>query len=408
MLPVLYAKTKNGNIKWYTVEIRHFAKHSEIHRIKASKIGGKSQTDITEITSGVNIGKKNETTIRQQADLVAHSIMNSLRDEGYKTAEELGLVINKDTGTYTIKSTSEYNTDASGHLKPMLAKDYDDVKNVEFPLDAQPKFNGVRCTVTRTASGLTMRSRNGKYYYIERVFKELMKILKPGQSVDGELCSTKLTFQGITKAVKTMNFKHPDQDKIHFVIFDVPVQGVPWFNRSKLYQSLKFPPFSKSSASPVVLSPVTRCANMEALKRLHKTHTLPHFDGTILRVLGGRYEFGFRSAFLIKFKDMRDAEFWIIHVNQATGRDKGSAVFLCTKDQKAYNAFKKNPALLEDKKWLDEHTFGCRPEGSLAERKRFYRNRKKCVNKKLTVRFQNFSDDMKPIFPVGVAIRDYE
>jgi DNA ligase-1 len=49
-----------------------------------------------------------------------------------------------------------------------------------------------------------------------------------------------------------------------------------------------------------------------------------------------------------------------------------------------------------------------KPEGTIKERERYYREREEYMGKQLTVRFQNLTALGVPRFPVGVTIRDYE
>jgi DNA ligase-1 len=100
------------------------------------------------------------------------------------------------------------------------------------------------------------------------------------------------------------------------------------------------------------------------------------------------YEFGFRSNDLIKYKEFIDSEFLIIDVVEATGRDAGTAVFMCVTE--------------------DGKTFNVKPQGSKQLRAEYISNREKFINKKLTVQYQGLSDDGIPRFPSGIAIRDYE
>ena len=91
---------------------------------------------------------------------------------------------------------------------------------------------------------------------------------------------------------------------------------------------------------------------------------------------------------MIKYKEFVDDEFDIIDVVEATGRDAGTAVFVCvTKDGKKFNV---------------------KPKGDKKLRSEYFSNREKYINKKLTVKYQGLSDDGIPRFPSGITIRDYE
>ena len=52
--------------------------------------------------------------------------------------------------------------------------------------------------------------------------------------------------------------------------------------------------------------------------------------------------------------------------------------------------------------------FDVRPMGSQEVRSKMFKNLNNYLGKMLTIRFQGLTDDGRPRFPVGVAVRDYE
>jgi len=111
-------------------------------------------------------------------------------------------------------------------------------------------------------------------------------------------------------------------------------------------------------------------------------------EGTIIRNSKGAYKLNARSNDLLKFKEFLDGEFEIISFRSAEGRDEGTVIWTCeTKEGKA---------------------FDCRPRGTHAQRTEWYDNGNNYVGKLLTVRYQEFTGDGLPRFPVGITIRDYE
>ena len=54
------------------------------------------------------------------------------------------------------------------------------------------------------------------------------------------------------------------------------------------------------------------------------------------------------------------------------------------------------------------HTFVVRPRGSFELRRQWMKDINSIIGKKLTVRYQELTDDGIPRFPVGISIRDYE
>ena len=59
-------------------------------------------------------------------------------------------------------------------------------------------------------------------------------------------------------------------------------------------------------------------------------------------------------------------------------------------------------------KTSDGSKFNVRCKGTDESRREQWKNRKSYVGQMLTVRFQNYSDDGIPVFPVGITVRDYE
>jgi DNA ligase-1 len=49
-----------------------------------------------------------------------------------------------------------------------------------------------------------------------------------------------------------------------------------------------------------------------------------------------------------------------------------------------------------------------RPKGTIEDRRDIFKKAQSYVGKKLTVKYQELTDDGIPRFPIGLAIRDYE
>jgi len=118
----------------------------------------------------------------------------------------------------------------------------------------------------------------------------------------------------------------------------------------------------------------------------HVYLTKHKFEGSILRIGGMGYEIAHRSNQLLKLKDFQDAEFKIVDVIDGDGKFKGAAIFVC-----------------ETERGIQFH---CAPEGDMEYRKMLYKNRKNHIDKWLTIRFQELTNDKVPQFPVGVDIRE--
>lgn len=367
LFPRMYALSKTGSIRVYDITVEDMGDHAVMTTRKKVTLNGKWTEDKYEYWEGVNIGKSNETTYLEQALSEAQSAWKRLQDAGF-------------TVTMPDKD-AKFNTDANGKIKPMLAKPFDERK-VKFPCIAQYKYDGVRSIVFLDNGNVTILSRKGKVYDIPHLqgFFEEHKELLP---LDGELYNHKeLTFQEIVSAVKRHSEITP---KIRMVCYDIPMEGQNNKQRINLLHN-KLSNIDKDS--PIYEAPHVVLNSMDDLYRFHKKAVGLGYEGIIIRNFSGKYEFGFRSNDLIKYKEFDDAEFEIVDVIEATGRDAGTSVMVL--------------------RTSDGNEFNAKPQGSRELRAEYLKNRRKIIGKWATVQYQGLSDDGVPRFPSLITIRDYE
>lgn len=365
-----FALSKTGSIRTYSVEVQDFGTYAVMTTLKQTTLGGKVTADTYEFRKGVNIGKSNEGTYLDVAFTRAKHAVSKLKDAGFTTTMPT--------------EGQKYNTDASGKLKPMLASAFDAAK-IQFPCLVQPKYDGVRCIISADDDGnVHIVSRNGKPYRIPQIEKwarEHIELLP----LDGELyCHKELTFQEIVSAVKRVS---PLTAKINYVVYDIPVEHLSFEERMDRLWSYGLPLEYPTKESPVYVSPTYRIFNLPELTRAHDRFVDDGFEGAIIRNVRGQYEFGFRSNDLIKFKLFKDDEFRITDVVEATGRDAGTAIFVCA---------------------CEGGAFSVKPQGSHRLRAKYLEDREKLIGKMLTVKYQGLSDSNIPRFPSAISVRDYE
>jgi DNA ligase-1 len=280
-------------------------------------------------------------------------------------------------------------------VSPMLAKAYAP-DAARFPALVQPKLDGVRMLVSVDAEGNvgSLRSRTGKSFdhLRDRMFpsssaKQQQHIGKTAVVLDGELYAHGLGFQAIVSAVKNRQ-KVTLASSLRYHVYDVVDTTLGYAKRNAILRVL----VEAHPAWRVELVPTERARSAADVERLmERWHERGGYEGVMVRDAGesAAYEPGKRSATLLKLKRFDDAEFEIVDVETATGKDAGTAVFVC----RVTNTNK---------------TFRARPLGTLAERRKMLRDRSKLIGKPLTVRYQGLTDDGIPRFPVGVAVRVYE
>jgi ATP-dependent DNA ligase len=246
-------------------------------------------------------------------------------------------------------------------ILPMLANKWEDrEKYITEPFYVQPKLDGVRLIVSKEGCF----SRTGKK--VEGV-EHLARGLKDGEYLDGECYAPNKTFEEITSMFK-MNPK-----ELEFHVFDYFDLGRPNLTFEERKAEITVDTFLVKKKSDV--------------QGYHDMFVSQGHEGIMIREASSTYEVGKRSNYLLKFKMFQTEEYPIVDVKEGTGREKGTAIWVCR---------------------VGEHTFSVRPEGTIESRKQLLINKSGYIGKQLTVRFQNLTALGIPRFPVGVAVRDYE
>jgi DNA ligase-1 len=359
----LYGTATNGKIKVWKIWVEPSSTGTATILTDHGYEDGEKQRASVTVLKGKNVGRSNETTPYQQACLEATSKWNKKTDRKYVSKKA------------DLKKVAE-------QMLPMLAHDFKKRgKSIDWPAYVQPKLNGVRCLakmVNRHVIEYT--SREGKLFTtLNHLSPHLLKLMRPKETLDGELFTWELTFQEICSAVKRQ------QDAsllLEFWVYDC-VQDTTFDDRTKYLSKLL------SKKSPIVEVPTRLVKGTAQMLKLHQQMVATGYEGTIIRNMVGTYHSGpSRSADLQKYKDFVDEEFEIVGGKQGVGKDEGAVTFVCVTEE--------------------EKQFDCRPRGAYAQRRKWWDNLSKLLGKKLTVRYQNRTDDNIPYLPVGIAIRDYE
>jgi DNA ligase-1 len=266
---------------------------------------------------------------------------------------------------------------------PMLAHEYHKRgKGFPFPCFTQPKLDGTRC-VGIPGRGLFSRLRK-TIPHMEHIIAELNRL--PAHLIlDGELYTNELTFQEIVGLVKRETLKDGDlekQQKIKYHVYDL-IQGDSYEQRHRGLQAL----FASHSFQHLVLVSTFHCGSEEEMKEQHARFVADGYEGIMLRNPAGVYK-NVRSVDLLKYKEFFDDEYEVVGFKEGEGAEKGCVLWTCKTEKGA--------------------TFHCRPRGTREDRTELFQKGASYIGKKLTVRFQELTDDGIPRFPVGIAFRDYE
>lgn len=334
---------------------------------------GKIQTTSQTIEEGKNIGRSNATNPNQQALSMAESMFKKKLDEGYREKGKIESFSNQ----------KNKNTIPEDFFSPMLALDYKDRGNdIKFPCFVQPKLDGVRAIFKNNE----LYSRNGKkftgLFHIIIELQERLCIMKNSNIIiDGELY-VKGNFENLVSIVK--DEKPIDKRMIRYNIFDVYTKDSndTFDKRYELIQKL----LDNMKYCKIVLT--EKCQQkIEVDYYLDKYIEMGH-EGLILRNIKGVYRQKYRSPHLQKYKKFIDREYKIVGFGEGQGQEKGCVIWVCRNE--------------------DGNEFNVRPTGAREERKKLFINGKSYIGKMLNVKFQNYSMNNIPRFPVGQYIRDFE
>jgi ATP-dependent DNA ligase len=268
---------------------------------------------------------------------------------------------------------------------PMLAQTYKEKQGFKTPCMVQPKLDGVRAYLQEGR----FRSRNHKEYFnMNHLIKDISKI-KDNVIFDGELYNHDMTFQELMKYVKLKEIEDDKADMlpqikkiVEYHIFDCyfpDTPDMPFIERYAYLQSLNF------KKTMIHIVDILEMNTIEELKGLHDEYASQGYEGIMLRTPSSPYEFK-RSKFLQKFKVFIDEEFEVIGFDSEVQAKIPLVLWIC--------------------KTVDDKEFTCRPKGTHKEREELYKSAKNYIGKKLTVVFQEYTDDGIPRFPVGKGFRD--
>ena len=313
-----------------------------------------------------NIGRSNETTCLEQAQLELDSRGKKQLDKGYVTNyEDAGLP----------------STNTLGLTKPMLAQPMDKVKPEDIDWDnsyAQPKLDGHRAMFKDG----TLYSRQGKVIDLPHIIEAIVAAGVEHLHLDGELYLHGKTLQEIGSLVKRK--QEASLDLVYYV-YDI-VGDQAWVDRTASARKELL-----SAEGPVQRLHSRKISTSEELQAYHEENTLFGYEGTMLRWGTLGYQDGKRSKQLLKLKNFQDAEFTIVAVNRGVPY---------IKDEIQYEV----PVWVCDAGNGD--TFTCTAQGGMHQKHELWETRADHIGKQLTVKFHYYSKDGIPQLPVALRFRE--
>lgn len=357
----LFKKTSIGQIQFWQIETQE-------NKIitKFGKVDGKEQTTEDTILVGKNIGKANETSPTQQAQLEAAAQWEGKIKKGYVKA---------------IDSASKGETlIEGGGCFPMLAKKFsEDGDKIVYPCYVQPKLDGHRCIADPDGS-LWSRTRK-PITSVPHIATEIHGSDWAGARLDGELYNH--------------DYRNNFEKLSHFIRQETPEEGCG-IVQYHVYDAIMPGTFKErydwlAAGSPETASlhlVTTIEINNEAeLMQAFELFMVQGYEGAIVRNANGLYV-NKRSDNLQKMKNHLDEEFEIVGIEEGRGKLQDHVgAFTC--------------------KTKDGITFNVKMAGETEKLREYFKNPQNYIGKMLTVNFQDYTGKNKvPRFPVGLRIRE--
>ena len=335
--------------------------------------------NIIRTTYGIKNGKMTikETIIKEE----------TYKEETYKVAKKEWTKKIKQGYSINEYSNINTNTNISENIKPMLALEMEE-KLIKFPVFVQPKLDGIRCLIYKKNGHIIFQSRQNKLFDpFLHLLPELNLIFdKHDIILDGELYCHGLGFESVTSMVRRAKTKHPDVDKLNYVIYDCINNNlnIKYEERMKLLSPFKF--------KKVFFIDTAQITNMKQIEDAHMFYTKDGYEGVMIRG-NGPYKHG-RSKDLLKYKKFLDKEYEVVGHHEGTGTHAGTPIFICKLDKSDNND--------------NERTFNVTMNGPIEKRREMMKHVSDYYGKMLTVKYQELSTESIPRFPIGIAFRDYE
>lgn len=352
----LYAKDNLGRIRQWT--IRACPDGLEIEH---GVLGGSMQLQFEEVLVGKSVRTAEEQIMLQMASRILRK-----RDAGYMLKLE--------------DAQKDMRTNALGLRRPMLAKTYEHPSKIKDGAVWQYKYNGLRCLMKKTVSGVVAYSRNGKLLTsIDHITNVIEDHMEDGDTFDGELYAHGQTLQTISSWIKR---KQPETKNIRYHIYDMIDDVAYQYRYNTLQERLQ-----GSDGLPFTLVPTRTLSDdrgrfREAVRDALKEARALGYEGVMIRHGGTVYEDGKRSGSLLKVKVWLDEEYEIIAVHESKD---GWGILEC--------------------RLPTGGSFSVSAPGSIASKMEVLRHPQQYIGKWVTVQFAELTKDGVPFHPVATMYR---
>jgi len=266
-----------------------------------------------------NIGKSNETTEYEQADLMYdQEVDRKLRNGYYKTREE------------ALATPIEF----SPMLCPSGMKWEDYKAKIEYPVYVSPKLDGARCNAMLIDGKVVLKTRTGKIWKnCQHIADALVEFFNVDQHsdiiLDGEFYNHKYknNFEDLMSIIKK---EKPTFEDIAFSKSEVQYHIYDWYNpdnesfeKRKNFLDNDFDCTELFIKNPSIKYCESKLIESEEkFDEVHEKALKLGYEGTIVR-LDSIYEPNKRSKNMLKRKDIYDLEATIVEIIEGEGTNAG-------------------------------------------------------------------------------------
>lgn len=372
-LPTLYKKSSKGATQEWRISVEPKMQGAVIVTVWGQQ-GGALQEARDFIAEGKNVGKKNETSPSQQAELEATSQWEKKLKKGYVKSQEGA-------------EAGEVDAIITGGVTPMLAHRFDQHgAKLSYPCYVQPKLDGHRCLAVVDAVGkCTLWSRTRKpITSMGHIVAAVEELGFSGVVLDGELYvhSYKNRFEELTSFIRDSSVK-PGSDVVQYHVYDIAGKG-DFRDRTMTLENM-IGDIRGEKYLPLVCVETARISSEDDLMLAFERHLVEGYEGSIARNAMGLYV-NKRSFDLLKLKEMIDGDYIVVGVEEGRGKLAGHAIFVC--------------------KTADGQEFRAKLVGEQEGLKKYWSNPSLAVGRLLTVKYQGLTSAGIPRFPVALRFRE--
>ncbi len=369
----LYKRTKTGAIQVWEIIVE-----GNKYRTVEGQIEGVRTTSAWTVCKGKNIGRSNETSPEEQAQLEARAKQVKKLDNGY-------------THSLSLIDVAKLEM-----VAPMLAFEYEKMKGslIGKRRHCQPKLDGMR--MVKNENGKF--SRGGKPVISVPHFDKELAILEEEINlpcvIDGEIYNhlLKEDFNKIISYAKKTKPSESDlqisEEFLGYHIYDMQLpehKHVSFVERFQLLEMI----FEKHDFKYLKLVETIEVESDEHLDELYGKFLEEGYEGQMVRASLSAYENN-RSKSLLKRKEMITEEFEIVDVEEGNGERAGMAGGIVLKDRVTGKVFNSN--IKGDREYY----------------KMLLLKKKDFIGKSATCKYQNLTPDGIPRFPVIININREE